>query len=562
MEVDNILWDKAIRYADGVISGEVITNSNVKKQCLRFKAELDKIENEDYPYTINFKVLKVVETILGLCFFATGEGVKGQKISEGMADFQAFILVNFFGFVHKSDITKRRYKTVILMMGRKSAKTFLSALILMILMIIEEDYAEFFSCSVDSTLSGLVMKELKQIISSSLIADRFDIKAREVSVKNRRYNNPKDKKFYTNLHGDSKRLDGRHPHTVILDECGLYPDNSIVEAMELGMIGWKNSASIYISTAYNNHFETFRNKIKYMEEVLDGEIEDDTAFGLLYKCENEDEWETDRAIYEGCPLAQGNKAIFDYVKKKIAEAIKLGETTSVKTKFLNIWLTEVEGLGYLESEDIKDLWIEGYKFGGRKVVLGLDLSEEHDNTGLTITSYDEELEKYVSKSVAFIPRLNVEEKERIEKIPYSTYSSNGKDWCYATGNKKIDYGFIRNYIGLINQNCKIETLTYDPAFAKDLIEELKDDGIRCDRIDQTHKVLNDGIIYLRGLIYDKKILFEKNPLYRSSMMNAIIKKDSGGRMILNKDKSNGKIDLIASTVNCFTYIYNLKPFGR
>lgn len=558
--MENILWIKANRYADDVISGEVIANNYVKKQCLRFKADLSKIDDEDYPYTINFKVLKVVETILGLCFFATGEGVKGEKVSEGMDDCQAFPLANFFGFVHKKDITKRRYKTLVLLMGRKSGKTWISALIIMILMVIEEDYAEFFSCSVDSTLSGLVMKELKQIISSSLIADRFDISAREVRVKNKGYKNKDDVKKYTNLHGDSKRLDGRHPHTVILDECGLYPDNSIVEAMELGMIGWKNSASIFISTAYNNDFETFRNKIKYMQEVLDGEREDETIFGLLYKCENEDEWETDRAIYEACPLAQGNIHIFEKIRSEINKGISSGDIIGVKTKYLNIWLTEAQGEGYLEQEDIKDLWIDKYNFGGKKVVVGLDLSESNDNTGLSVVTYDEELQKYVCKAVAFIPRDRISEKERIEKVPYSKYIEKD-DWCYATGNKKIDYGTIRRYIMMIDKNCELEALCYDRAFAKDLIEELRDEGIRTEEIRQTNEILNDGVVYFREQIYDDKIRCTKNYLYKDNMTNARVIKDSGGRMRLDKKKSNGKIDLIASTINCFCYIYNIKPFG-
>ena len=68
--------------------------------------------------------------------FATGLGIVGKSIYEGLEDFQAFFIANIFGWRYKSDSRKFRYREVDLFIPRKNSKTFLAALIIIILMYI------------------------------------------------------------------------------------------------------------------------------------------------------------------------------------------------------------------------------------------------------------------------------------------------------------------------------------------------------------------------------------------------------------------------------------------
>ena len=303
-----LILDKAFNYANAVTQNKIIANSYVKKQCKKFLEDIDKCKDEEYPYFFNYKEIELIEGILSLLNFASGVGVAGLPLLEGLADFQCFILVNFFGFKHKNNPQKRKIETLVLLIARKNAKTFLSSLIILLLLILDEPYSEFYSVSVDSTLSGIVKKELKQLLEKSQINHHFQQKYNRIIFKS-------NQNFYVNLHGDADRLDGRKISGAILDECGLYADMGLINAMETGAMASINRSFVFISTAYETDSTVFKSKIEYMERVLDGQIEDASIFGLLYRAENPLEWDTDKALLEANPICYVSKPHLDYLKK-------------------------------------------------------------------------------------------------------------------------------------------------------------------------------------------------------------------------------------------------------
>lgn len=84
------LFDKAQRYARDVTSGKEITTKEVKIQCEWFLEDLKKQDNDSFKYYLDKDELEVVEGILQLLNFATGLGVIGNTVLEGLVDFQAF----------------------------------------------------------------------------------------------------------------------------------------------------------------------------------------------------------------------------------------------------------------------------------------------------------------------------------------------------------------------------------------------------------------------------------------------------------------------------------------
>jgi phage terminase large subunit-like protein len=94
----SILLDKAKRYAERVVAGKEITTKEVIIQCKWFLIDLEKQENEDFKYYFDEEAIETIEGILDLLRFATGLGVAGKTILEGLEGFQAFFLVNIFGW--------------------------------------------------------------------------------------------------------------------------------------------------------------------------------------------------------------------------------------------------------------------------------------------------------------------------------------------------------------------------------------------------------------------------------------------------------------------------------
>ena len=89
-----MLLEKAKRYAENCISGKEITTFEVKKQCEWCLEDLEKQNNDYYPYYFDTKQTEIIEGVLKLLNFATGLGIVGKSIYEGLEDFQAFFIAN------------------------------------------------------------------------------------------------------------------------------------------------------------------------------------------------------------------------------------------------------------------------------------------------------------------------------------------------------------------------------------------------------------------------------------------------------------------------------------
>ena len=171
-----MLLEKAKEYAQDCISGKEITTFEVKTQCKWFLEDLEKQNNDYYPYYFDTKQIEIIEGILKLLNFATGLNIVGKSIYEGLENFQAFFIANIFGWRYKSDSRKFRYREVDLFIPRKNSKTFLAALIIIILMLTEDEYSEFYSICLDRDLAGEVKKAISQILNASpLVSEYFNI---------------------------------------------------------------------------------------------------------------------------------------------------------------------------------------------------------------------------------------------------------------------------------------------------------------------------------------------------------------------------------------------------
>ena len=148
-----ILLDRAIRYAENVLSGKEITTWEVEAQCEIFLD--DYYENqfeEDFEFIFDEKRLLRINNILKLMNFATGH-VEGKEVLENLADFQCFFLANIFGWRYKNNRKKFRYREATLYIARKNAKTALIAIVFILLMLTEQQFSEFYSICLTKELA-------------------------------------------------------------------------------------------------------------------------------------------------------------------------------------------------------------------------------------------------------------------------------------------------------------------------------------------------------------------------------------------------------------------------
>ena len=540
---DTIKNNKAYKYALWCVDdNNKKVGRYVKKQCQDF---IDIVNDENSKYYIKEKELQIIEGFLKLINI-----MPNKSAYDNLVGFQWFFIVNSLCVRRKTN-NKRRYELSILLIARKNGKTLLTALILMLLMLMCDPYAETYSVAPDRELSGQVYKEFQKLLANSpKMSKYFKILRSEIRC-------TANHCVYKPLACSDNRLDGRLATVWVGDEVGALKNSYPLEAMQSSQITLEEKFGIIISTAYESLDNPMTENVNYAKKVLDKVVNDDTTFALIYEPDDYNEWMTDNALYQANPLAIEIDAVFKNISDKRKKAIEMPSAlTNFKTKHMNIFLDGDELEVYIPLDVIRKGKIEpnSYDWKGKEVYIGVDLSQSNDNTAVAMVTYDRELEKYVIKSWVFYPANKEDEKIQREKVPYDRYAKQGL--CFPCGANNIDYKFVEDFVLNIENKfgVKIISITYDRYNAISSVQKWEDAGYTMIEQKQHSQYLHLGTKKFREVATDYRVLYENNMLFEINLTNAMLDRDTNLNMYINKKKSNGKIDIIDAIINCFCSI--------
>lgn len=542
-----ILLESAERYAINVVRGKEITTPEVKKQCEIFLSDLKKQNQDDFPYFLSEKKILVVEGILKLLNFATGLGVVGKPILYGLHDFQSFFLTNIFGWRFKEDINKYRYRDVTLFIPRKNTKTFLCALILIILMLTEDKYSEFYSICLDRELAGEVKKAMTQIIQASPAIEKYFKLSTTLSGK---ITCKLTNSFYQARTAEASRNNAIRPAAFIADEVGAFRDYSNINAMKSGQLSVRNPLRFKLTTAYPIRDSIMLQELDYIRKVYNGVIEDDRMFALLYYAEEQHLWD-DIGIMQANPLRiEENYEEIKYNRKVALE--KPSEKTEYLTKHLNVFIEDNREEKYIDFSYWKKCEVEKINFEGKEVVVGVDLSLTTDLTAVSIMCKDGD--NYYLKSHGFLPSGSL--KDRREKFDYVASEKRGE--CTITEGMIVNYTQVEEYIRNIEKqyNCRIKAIVSDPFNAMQMMEKLSND-YEVILIKQTYSNLSPAIKQFRDDVYTSKIKYEKNKLLDWCMSNTTTLKGrtTDDILLAKENKNKTRIDLVVASIFAYRQLF-------
>lgn len=545
-----------------MVSGAIDAPRYVKKQAEIFLYDAD---GKSEKYFFSQKKYERIYNILALMHMPEGIHA-GKPLTECLAGFQWFDIVATFCIMHRADEDRRRYELSILEIARKNGKTFLIAVKILILMLTEPRFSQFFSVAPDGALSGLVKQAIQRIIS---VSPALRDSAPRAKLKFRTLRDKIECKITDSalipLNYSNSRLDGREPRAFLIDEVGALPNSNAIEAMAQGQVAIsKNKLGFIISTKYPEYNNPFEAEVSLSKKVLDGIIEDETRFSLLYEPDEEiaKEWATnDRVIFHANPLSLEVPAILASIKKARAEAIEMpSKRQGFCCKHANV-LFSGQGADKLVSlDDLTACKTDSpIAWNGREVFVGVDLAKTNDNCAVSIISFDEDTGKMLIKSVAFFPADKLEEKSRIEKVNYAYHVEQGN--AVPCGDRIVDYEEIENYILSLPDllGVKIQAVGFDPKDALRSATALQKAGETVVYVYQYNSILSQPIKLFGELVESKKLEYEENQLFEINADNARCGTDTYDQKYINKKKSNGKIDMVASLMNAL-YLYQQSAY--
>lgn len=472
---------------------------------------------------------------------------------EGLEDYAWFLIVAVFCTRRRED-DRRFYQTALLEIARKNFKTFNSAIIFILGMLTEPRFSRFFSVAPDYKLSSELRLAVRKIIKvSPALVKHFKITRDMITCLLNEIE-------YTPLAYSNDGMDGRLANIFLADEAGAL-DSYPVEAMRSSQITLPNKLGIIISTQYPNDNNVMIDEIDIAKKALDGLLEKEDIFALLYEPDDvlRKRWETDDlVIYQANPVAVRNPDVFRAIQDlRTMAALYENKRENFLCKHCDILYKGLGVEGYIDIQKVKRCRVEENPsfWRGRRVWLGLDLSQTDDNTAVAMLT---ETDGVVHTKVwGFLPKGRVDWKSAKEGVDYRKLIAAGN--CFACGEEVIDYGFVERFILSLPEKYGVEIVQvgYDRYNAISTVQKLEEAGLECVEIKQHSSVLHPPTKLLKECVLKRTFRYDDNRLLEINFQNARCTEDTNLNKYVNKKRSAGKVDMVVAVINAL-YLLQLE----
>jgi phage terminase large subunit-like protein len=194
---------------------------------------------------------------------------------------------------------------------------------------------------------------------------------------------------------------------------------------------------------------------------------------------------------------------------------------------------------------------------GRDCYGGLDLSTSIDISAfIVVFPPKEEGERYKVLCRFWIPKENMAERVRRDRVPYDVWVREGL--ITATPGNVIDYNFIINEISVLAQEYDLLEICYDRWGASKIVQDLQAMGFEDEKAKYALKHLiqfGQGFASMAGpsaqtekMLLGGEINHGDNPVLSWMASNTVMKLDPAGNMKPDKGESTERIDGIVSLI--------------
>ena len=279
------------------------------------------------------------------------------------------MVCSLFGWVNKAS-GFRRFAEAYIEVARKNAKSTLAAGIGLYMLVADREFGpEVYSGATTKKQAMEVFRTARRMAKKAPeFKEHFDLEVNVESIVAR----SDDGKFEP-LIGDPG--DGASPSCSIVDEYHEHPTSNLRDTMVTGMGARRQGLSLIITTAGTDTAGPCYLTRDESEKILNGLVEDETFFCIIYAADADDDWKSLEARIKANPN-YGVSVFPEYLEKQINQAVKTpSKQFIVKTKHLNIWGNAANGFFDMDKWKAgKDATLSLEEFKGRAAWMGNDLA--------------------------------------------------------------------------------------------------------------------------------------------------------------------------------------------
>jgi phage terminase large subunit-like protein len=531
---------KTTQYALDVIAGKIITSKKVRLACERHLKDLERQGTEKFPFIFDEeKAYRPIAFIEQFC-----KPSKGNYRKLELQPWQHFIIGSLYGWVHQ-ETQKRRFREGLVFVARKNGKsTMVSGLANFGCSKDGEKGADVYLLANSMKQARVIFDECQKMIKASpLLSKHFRVLRDAIHF---------DKTFskIEPQASDSEKLDGLNCHLGIFDEIHEYKDYKLINVIKNSTGAREQPLLLYITTAGYQLDGPLVDYYSKAADVLEGVIEDERSFYFIAEVDEGDDIDDPKNWIKANPNIGVTLDLETLIEEWNSRKHIPAERNDFITKRLNIFVNSDEQ-SFLDYEVIKrnNKTIDIKKLEGMPCIGGFDLSQTEDFTSACLEFWLDTGEIFVL-SHSWIPRKKVIADN--EKIPYYEWEKEGllticeKDY--------VEYEDVEDWFIEQSKQFNIELITYDPANAFRLVNNLTNKGFNTLAVRQGYITLSPALKDVKELFLDGKVIFNNNRLFRWYINNVKLVEDRNGNWLPTKQNRYRKIDGFAAFLNAHTEV--------
>jgi phage terminase large subunit-like protein len=473
-------------------------------------------------------VIAFIETV---CFVPEGKFV-GQplKLQEWQKDILRAIYDNPAG-------TRR----AIVSMGRKNAKTTLSACLLLAHLCgppaRNRPNSELYSAAQSRDQAGIIFTIASKMVRLNSLLDqtvRIQETAKTLICSELGTR-------YRALSAEATTAFGLSPSLIIHDELGRVrgPRSGLYEALETAVGAQESPLSIIISTQAATDGDLMSILI---DDALSG-LDPTTVVKLYAAPRSRSFLGGSHSGRQSCPrqlheqrevLAMANDARWMPAREAEYRNLVLNQRIETSTPFLSpaVWAA-------CGGEPI-DLT-------GRSVFAGLDLSETSDLTALVLAHCAADTGIWHIRPIFWLPSERLVEKAARDHCPYDLWAEQG--FLETTPGASVQYEFIAERLKDIFEDHHVTKVAFDRWNYSHLKPWLERAGFSPHLLEQTFiefgqgsKSMSPALRELESLVLDRKLRHGNHPVLTMCCAHAVVEGSGAENRKLSKRRSSGRID--------------------
>jgi len=533
--------ERAIGYAERVMSGAEVAGRLEKLACKRFLDDLDRQARDDFPYRLEEAAGARACRFCDLMPHIKGEWAK-PVYSDGalsyakldMEDWQVFKTMNLFGWKHV--VTGlRRFRRCYEEVARKNAKSTWAAAVLLLLLVADgEPGAQVYSAATTGEQAREVFDTARHMaLRDPVFLARFgvDVGKHDITIAS-------SASGAKPLNAEGSTLDGLNIHGAVVDELHAHKTRALFDVLDSATGARSQPMIIMITTAGTNRSGICYEQRDYTIKVLERTIVDETWFGMIFTLDEGDLWH-DPAVWRKSNPNLGVSVKLDDMEAACRKALATPSAqANFLTKRLNLWVnSDSAWMDMMAWDRCADRTLTVEKVKHLPCIGGLDLASKVDVAAKVKVFSDEAADKYYLIPTFWLPERAVEQGRNSQ---YDGWRRAGH--LQVTDGEVTDFDVIEDSIRADVSTLDVTEMGCDPWQATQLIGHMLDEGVPMVEVRQTVQTMSEPMKTFEAYVLQGKIVHDGNPMMTWMVSNVVCHRDVKDNIYPRKEREENKID--------------------